>query len=176
MLYFLIKMQIKTLKILALTSGLNLLIVGAASAVPGSRFAIQNAKIQALTITENPPAKTYQPGFWQPAARLDINRPMAIKLINETDGTLNYDLTTNIDTSPAKLEPGKEAILQGFLLPAYLLINPATSLSDPSEFNLNYEVVVGSDNVAIVKIHKVGPQKPRNTTLNIHETGAIYIY
>ena len=114
--------------------------------------------------------------FWQPAARLDVNRPMAIKLINETDVTLNYDLTTNIESSPEKLEPGKEATLKGFPLPAYLLINPASSLSDPSDFNLNYEVVVGSDNMAIVKIHKVGPQSPRNTTLNLHETGAIYIY
>jgi hypothetical protein len=169
-------MQDQLLKIIALISNFNLFLAGAAIALPISLAPVPMGKIQPLKIAQTPPANTYQPGFWQPAARLDVSRPITIKLINETDVTLNYDLTTNIDSAPENLEPGKEATFKGFVLPAYLLINPATSLSDPSEFNLHYKVVVNSDNAVIVKIHKVGTEKPRNTTLNIHETGAIYIY
>jgi hypothetical protein len=164
-------MQTKLLTTVALTSILNFSLAGAIAAQP--------VTIQNLNIAQNHqhhPAKTYKPGFWQPAARVDINRPIVIKLINETDVTLNYDLTTNIEKSPEQLEPGKETSFKDFPIPVYLLINPDASVSNTSEFNLKYDVVVDDNNTAIVRIRKVAEGTPGNTTLNLHETGAIYIY
>jgi hypothetical protein len=164
-------MQTKLLTTAALTSILSFSLAGAIAAQP--------ATIQNLNIAQNHqhhPAKTYKPGFWQPSARVDINRPIIIKLINETDVTLNYDLTTNIEKSPEQLEAGKEVSLKDFPIPAYLLINPAASTPDMSEFNLKYDVAVDTNNTAIVKIRKVDNETPGNTTFNLHETGAIYVY
>jgi hypothetical protein len=49
-------------------------------------------------------------------------------------------------------------------------------VANSSEFNLKYDVVVDNDNTAIVKIRKVDKDTPGNTTFNLHETGAIYVY
>lgn len=160
-------MPIKLLTTALLTSILNFSLTAAIVAQP---------KVDEPKVAQTPPAKTYQPGFWQPAARVDVNRPIVIKLINETDITLNYDLTTNIDKSPEQLEPGKEISLKDFPIPAYLLINPDSSITNTSEFNLRYDVTVDTDNTAIVKILKVDSETAGNTTFNLHETGAIYIY
>lgn len=135
-----------------------------------------SAAISWPLVAQNPPASTYQPGFWQPAARVDLKRPIAIKLRNETDLTLNYDLTTNINKKPEQLAAGEEAALSELPIPAYLLINPAPLTSDTSEFNLKYEISVDENNVVLVKIRKVAPEIPGDSAFNLHETGAIYIY
>jgi hypothetical protein len=129
-------------------------------------------------VAQNPPASTYNPGFWQPRARIELNRPTAIRLINETDVTLEYDLTTNIKPSPQQISPGKTAVLKGFPIPAYILINATNSGTNPgsSQFNLKYDVQVSQDNEILVKIRKVDRDTPGDTTINLHETGAIYIY
>ncbi|MCU0535798.1 MAG: hypothetical protein MUD14_18065 [Hydrococcus sp. Prado102] len=127
---------------------------------------------------QNPPASTYQPGFWQPKARVDLNRPVAIRLINETNMMLDYDLTTNIEPSPEQISPGNTAILKGFALPVYILINPTDTSSTPNSSppNLKYDVEVSQNNEILVKIRKVAPDTPGDSTLNLNEAGAIYIY
>ncbi|MGK7872148.1 MAG: hypothetical protein AB4426_02170 [Xenococcaceae cyanobacterium] len=132
--------------------------------------------ISAPLKAQNPPASTYQPGFWQPVARVDLNRPLEIKLINQTPLVLEYDLTTNRQVSPQQLLPEKTAVLKELPLPAYLLINAESSNSQSPLVNLKYEVAVTDDNVVTVKIKEISDDIPGDTTLNLHETGAIYIY
>jgi hypothetical protein len=126
-------------------------------------------------VGQNPPATTYRPGFWQPVARVNIRRPIEIKLINQTDIPLEYDLTTNQDIAPKPISPGDTAIIKEFPIPAYILINPKAGTPDTPTFNLKF-AVSAINNVVTVGIQKVGEEIPGNTTLNLHETGALYIY
>ena len=138
-------------------------------------LATANLIISAPVLAQNPPARTYQPGFWQPVARVNINRPIAIKLINQTEVVLEYSLTTN-EAPPRQLFPRNTAVLREIPLPAYVLINSASSNPDHSRVNLRYEIAVSDDNVVTVKIRQISDDIPENTTLNIQETGAIYLY
>lgn len=130
-----------------------------------------------LVIAQNPPAKTYQPGFWQPTARVAINRPIVVEVKNNTDELIDYNLTTNQVAAPVKIEPGQSSVLRDFPLPAYLLINFSSSTVDSSQFVLKYEVTVDEkNNKVLVKVNKTGREAQGNNTLNISETGAIFIY
>ena len=134
-----------------------------------------NLIISVPVLAQDPPARTYQPGFWQPVARVNINRPIAIKLINQTEVVLEYSLTAN-EAPPRQLLPRNTAVLREIPLPAYVLINPTSSNLDSSRVYLKYEVAVGNDNVVTVKIRQISGDIPGNTTLNIQENGAIYLY
>jgi len=91
---------------------------------------------------QNPPATTFQPGPWQPVARVNTSRPVEIKIINQTDIDLNYDLSANINSSPQLLSPGTETNLRGLVIPAYILINRANAAADPYSSSLIYAVEV----------------------------------
>ncbi|MGH2415561.1 MAG: hypothetical protein ACRDEA_18100 [Microcystaceae cyanobacterium] len=132
--------------------------------------------IAAPLVAQDVPAQTYQPGFWQPIARVNLKRPVTIKLINETDVPIEYGLSNNSELPPTSISPGDNAVMAGFPIPAYVLINFVSSASDQSDYNLKFDVVVDQDNVVIVKVQKINGDIPGNTTLNLHETGAIYIY
>jgi hypothetical protein len=125
---------------------------------------------------QNPPAQTYQPGFWQPVARIDINRPLEVKLINKTDLILEYDLTNNQTEETPELAAGNTASITGLKLPAYILIDPSTSNPNSSRIKLQYQVSVDSNNTVNVGIVRAEEDMMGNRTLNLHETGAIYIY
>ena len=134
-----------------------------------------NLIISVPVLAQDPPARTYQPGFWQPVARVNINLPIAIKLINQTEVVLEYSLTTN-EAPPRQLLPRNTAVLREIPLPAYVLINPTGSNPDSSRVYLKYEVAVGDDNLVTVEIRQISDDIPGNTTLNIQESGAIYLY
>jgi hypothetical protein len=125
---------------------------------------------------QNPPATTFQPGPWQPVARVDMSRPVVIKIVNQTDIDLNYDLSANIDSSPLSLSPGTETTLRGFVIPAYILINRANAASDPDSASLIYAVEVNQDNLVTITVTKVPGTTPGYTTFNLNQKGAIYIY
>ena len=133
-----------------------------------------------LTVTippsaQNPPASTYQPGFWQPIARVNPNKPIQVNIANKTGLNIEYDLTTNRDNPPRLIFPKETTVIRGFPLPAYILINVASSEPNSSQINLKYEVTTENNEVN-VKISPVGNDTKGNTTLNLHETGAIYVY
>lgn len=127
-------------------------------------------------LAQNPPAATFQPGPWQPVARVDISRPVVIKIVNQTDVDLNYDLSANIDSSPQLLSPGADTTLRGFVIPAYILINRANSAADPYSSSLIYAVEVNKDNLVTINVTKVPGSTPGYTTFNLNQQGAIYIY
>lgn len=125
---------------------------------------------------QNLPATTFQPGPWQPVARVNISRPVEIKIINQTDIDLNYDLSANIDSSPQLLSPGTETTLRGLVIPAYILINRANAAADRYSSSLIYAVEVNQDNLVTITVTKVPGSAPGYTTFNINQQGAIYIY
>lgn len=118
---------------------------------------------------QDPPAETFQPGYWQPRARLDISRPIEIAFVNQTELMMEYSLTTN-EAPPRQLLPGDTAVLKEIPVPAYVLINPKTPLK-----SVKYETKV-ADNVVTVTIKQISDALPGDTTLNIDPEGAVYIY
>jgi hypothetical protein len=129
-----------------------------------------------LVHAETPPATTFQPGPWQPIARVDMKRPVQIKILNNTDIEIDYDLTANIDSSPQRIQPKKSTILEDFRIPVYLLINRADPPSDNLPFRLLYTVEVNTDNLVTITVTRASGDTPGYTTFNLNQFGAIYIY
>lgn len=138
---------------------------------------IGTAGLPLMAIAKDPPATTYQPGFWQPAARVKVDRPIAVEIVNKTDIAIDFNSTTDQASPQVQIEPGQSETVKDFALPMYLLINPAPS-SDSPDFVLKYDVEVDeATNRAIVSVRKLDSEgNPGSRALNIHETGAIYIY
>jgi hypothetical protein len=42
-------------------------------------------------LAQNPPATTYQPGYWQPIARVNPGSPISVTLVNQTQSPLRYN-------------------------------------------------------------------------------------
>ncbi|ACK71481.1 conserved hypothetical protein [Gloeothece citriformis PCC 7424] len=131
-------------------------------------------------VAQDPPARTYQPGFWQPVARVDLNRPMKIQLVNQTNIPLEYDFTNTFEVPPQPLKPQETVTIKEQLpIPAYLLINPSSFLETPASGanpDLTFNVAVNDDNVVRVTIITAGENDKGHSTFNLHETGAIYVY
>ncbi|MCU0536833.1 MAG: protein kinase [Hydrococcus sp. Prado102] len=125
--------------------------------------------------TKNPPAQTYQPGFWQPVARINPKHPFKIKLVNQTNTAIEYALTTN-EFAPRQLSSKESAVLTYIPLDGYLLIN-STQSSQSAEVptSLQFEVTV-SGNVATVSIRQERSDRPADSTINVNQSGAIYIF
>jgi serine/threonine protein kinase len=124
---------------------------------------------------KNPPAQTYQPGFWQPAARINPKHPFKIKLVNQTNTAIEYALTTN-EFAPRQLRAKESAVLTYIPLDGYLLINSIQSSPNAEvPTSLQFEVTV-SGNVATVSIRQERSDRPADSTINVHQSGAIYIF
>jgi serine/threonine protein kinase len=124
---------------------------------------------------KNPPAQTYQPGFWQPAARINPKHPFKIKLVNQTNTAIEYALTTN-EFAPRQLSSKESAVLTYIPLDGYLLINSIqSSLNTEVPTSLQFEVTV-SGNIATVSIRQERSDRPADSTINVNQSGAIYIF
>ncbi|MGB5771165.1 MAG: hypothetical protein WBM32_15060 [Crocosphaera sp.] len=124
---------------------------------------------------QNPPAETYQPGYWQPVARFDIKRTVEVNIINNTDIPIEYDLTDLEAMNPQSLKPEETGNLQGFGSSANIVIYPL--VNNTSEFNLRYQVQVDEDNNIInVSVIKDQPTFLGHRSVNLQKTGAIYLY
>ncbi len=128
----------------------------------------------AVAETSNPPAQTYQPGFWQPVARVNPDHPIKVQLINQTEAVLEYSLTTN-EAPPRQLSPGDQAFLTHLPRDAHLLIYPTHSSTDQElTMSLKFEISV-TKNVVTVKIRARGNGESPDRTIDINPTGAIYV-
>ncbi len=126
-------------------------------------------------MAQNPPAETFQPGFWQPVARVDLNQPIIVNLINETDLILDYDLTNAIAES-VSISPNSTATIENIKPSLYILIYPQATNINSSEISLKYNVEVTPNNTIKLKIQKTTDINNSHRSFNLHETGAIYLY
>ncbi len=126
-------------------------------------------------ITQNPPAQTHQPGFWQPVARIDINRPITINLINKTGLIIDYTIT-DIKMEPVSINPDQTIILNNVKPSLYILVYPDSNNPDSSRIELKYEVQVTQENIVEVRIKTTEDSNNSNRTLNLQDTGGIYLY
>ncbi|EAM53295.1 hypothetical protein WH8501_27030 [Crocosphaera watsonii WH 8501] len=122
-----------------------------------------------------PSAETYQPGYWQPVARFDTKRIVEVNIINNTDIPIEYDLTDLEAMNPQKLEPQQTGNLKGFGSSANIVIYPL--VNDTSEFNLRYTVAMDEDNnIVNISVIKDKPSFLGHRSVNLQQTGAVYLY
>jgi hypothetical protein len=113
-------------------------------------------------------AQSYQRGAFQPVARVNPGLPIRVQLVNRTPEPVDYIVVTY--TNSRRLAPGQTAQLGNFPLPAYLNINP-----NRDRIAIRYRVSINEkNNTAIVEVLPSG--SGGDHSLNINETGAIYIY
>ncbi|MGC8710784.1 MAG: hypothetical protein ACP5RH_00170 [Leptodesmis sp.] len=115
------------------------------------------------------PAANSQAYPWQPIARINPQKPYQVHLVNQTGIELEYSSTTN-EFPPRRLAAGNRTVLTQLPLPIYLLISPVDS-----RFNLKYSVSA-ANNVVTIKVSQLPEDRPGSTTVNIQETGGIYVY
>lgn len=119
---------------------------------------------------QTPPASTYQPGPWQPVARLNPQSPFTVKIVNEARVPLQYDYSEEkLDPQDLPVGASADYVHTDQPLPVYVTINSTT------EVGVKYTVTV-TDNVATVKIREVSATELPDSTLTINPTGAIYLY
>jgi hypothetical protein len=105
-------------------------------------------------------------GSWVPVARVDPAKSIQLNVVNKTGQTLEYLMTTH--TQARTLEAGKSVLLTSFTPPIFLNINFPDQAG-----TLKYKVSTQKNRITVevVPIGQFGDH-----TLNIAETGAIYLY
>jgi hypothetical protein len=113
-------------------------------------------------------AVTADAPFWVPAARLATDKPQRIEVNNKTGVTLEYLITTHTDFRT--LAPGKSVTLTNFTTPVFVNINP-----QESNYLVAYKVSVNTKTNTLV-VNVTLTNNLDNRTLNLDETGAVYLY
>lgn len=132
-------------------------------------------------LAQNLPAETYQPGYWQPVDRFDVNRSVEVLLINTTEIPLEYDITALKSTNPQALKAGEMGTLKNFGNSAYIVVYPTISVDPNNPLTLRFNVKVEKDNKVIVLIKKdiISKKNPNflgHRAINLQENGGIYLY
>ncbi len=124
---------------------------------------------------QNPPARTFQPGFWQPIARFDTKQAVEVNITNNTDIPLEYDLTDLEAMNPVSIQTGETGRLQGFGNSGVIVIYPL--VESYSDFTLRFNITINEENNGVnVSVVKDEPTFFGHRAVNLQKTGAIYIY
>jgi hypothetical protein len=115
------------------------------------------------------PANILAADPWQPVARITPGKPYQVQIINKTGIVLEYSSTTN-EFPPRKLAPSATTTVNQLPASVYLLISPLNP-----RFNLKYTVST-RNNLVTVTVTQLPESSPGNTTVNIQETGGIFVY
>jgi hypothetical protein len=102
---------------------------------------------------------------WVPLARINQAKPVTIELHNKTTESLEYLITTHTDFRT--LAPGQTVSLIVTDLPSFLNINAKRSVG------VKYQLNVKANKI-MVDLRLTGGQG--DTTLYIHDLGAVYLY
>lgn len=115
------------------------------------------------------PGYTMTTSPWQPVARINPAKPFQVQILNKTGIELEYSSTTN-EFPPRRLVSNANATVNQLPVPVYLLISPINP-----RFNLKYSVST-RNNLVVVTVTQLPESSPGNTTVNIQETGSIFVY
>ena len=137
--------------------------------VVASLLSVGMPRLTSISIAQNPPAKTYQPGPWQPVARVNPEAAIQVNIINQTGASLEYSLTTG-EIDIRQIAAGKIAKLTNLPKDAYILINP-----EMSQFSIKFDIqVIGNNTVNVIVQPSTDPSG--ESTVNIQSNGGIYQY
>jgi serine/threonine-protein kinase len=137
--------------------------------VVASLFSIGIPTLTLKSVAEDPPAETYNPGPWQPVARVNPEAAIQVNIINQTGVSLEYSLTTG-EIEIRQVAAGQTAELTNLPKDAYILINPQAS-----QFSIQLDIKVTEDNLVNITVQpSVDPSG--ESTVNIQSNGGIYQY
>ncbi len=115
------------------------------------------------------PAATFQPGPWQPVARVDPNLPITMEILNQSGELLEYGQTGPTETV-ADLPDGVGVRFTVSEIPSFITLNHLDRTA------LRYTIETDPDtNRVIVLVERIN-DVAGDRTLNIDEFGAIYVY
>ncbi|NJK62090.1 MAG: hypothetical protein HC921_04835 [Synechococcaceae cyanobacterium SM2_3_1] len=118
---------------------------------------------------QDPPAETFQPGPWQPQARVNPEMPIQVRLVNFTGLAMEYGLTSMVEPSQQLAADGV-ALFNVVNLPDFLTINTLERAA------LRYELQPQEDrNLLEVNIRRIDDVMG-DRTIQFDDTGAIYVY
>lgn len=140
--------------------------------VIGVFLAIGITPVLAQNTPQNPPARTYQPGYWQPIARVNPKSSVAVVLVNQTKSPLKYNFLDG--RADSDLSVGANTQLKNISLPVNIAVyDPSQEAATQEASGLRYETSV-TNNVLTITV------MPAQTTgyhvINIARNGAIYKY
>jgi hypothetical protein len=127
------------------------------------------ADLPATNPAVDPPAKTFQPGFWQPIARVNPAIPIQISVVNESGLPLEFGLSEQRGFS--QVQAGETGRVYTKPLPMHLLIYPAKE----SRANVQFKVTVSGDNQASIAVVRAPDGSNGDLSVSIDQYGALYI-
>ncbi|NJL98615.1 MAG: hypothetical protein HC818_04120 [Synechococcaceae cyanobacterium RM1_1_27] len=116
---------------------------------------------------QDPAATTFQPGPWQPVARVDPAAPITVEILNRSGALLEYGLTGPSDTV-AELPDGVGVRFGVEEVPSFITMNHLERSA------LRY-TIEAENNIVRVLVERID-DVAGDRTLNIDEFGAIYVY
>ena len=121
---------------------------------------------------QNPPARTYHPGYWQPIARINPKNPVTVVLNNQTQSSLKYNFLDG--RADSDLPVGATQQLKNVSLPVNIAIyDPSAQAATTEVDGLRYETAI-ANNVLTVTV--MPAQSTGYHVLNIARNGGIYKY
>ncbi len=142
-----------------------------------------------LSLAQDPPAETFQPGYWQPVGRFNPKKAVKIKLVNETGLDLDYDITNLESFNPDIIVAGSSRLIENFGEEAYIMVYPkdASQAAQDRDYVLKFSIAVDqrtqeipADNIAVITVIKAEPGVASgfygHRTINLQKTGAFYFY
>lgn len=128
-------------------------------------------------VSQNPPAETYRPGFWQPIADFNPMKKVTMKFINQTGVPLEYGIVGNEENISEKVAAGETGTLTTLERSANITIYPDIVVDPDSPTILKFAVSVDKPtNTINVTITKAERGFVGHRSLNLQKTGKIYVY
>lgn len=128
--------------------------------------------LTAPVLAQNPPAKTYQPGYWQPIARVNPKSPITVTLINQTGKPLRYNYLDGLGEN--NLPVGANTQLKNVPLPSNIAIyDPSSQAASTESGGLTYQTSATNNAIQVIVLPT---QSAGYQVVNISKSGAIYVY
>lgn len=167
----------------------RLLVIGLATPLLATIGWGINGIFPSITSAQDPPAKTFQPGYWQPVGRFNPKQPVKIRLVNETGLPLDYDITNLESYDPDVVGVGKTRLIENFGDEAYIMVYPqggdSTNPNNPLVLQFSIQVdprtdEIPPDNIATITVKEAKSDVQAgfygHRTINVQKTGAFYFY
>lgn len=123
-------------------------------------------------LAQDPPATTYQSGYWQPIARVNPKSPIIVTLVNQTGKPLKYNYLDG--TGESNLPVGANTQLKNVPLPSNIAIyDPSPQAASARSGGLTYQTSTTSNNIKVIVLPT---QSAGYQVINISKSGAIYVY
>lgn len=128
-------------------------------------------------LAQDPPATTYQSGFWQPVADFDTTKKVTVKLVNKTKIPLEYGVAGKEEEPSEKIEAGQTGTLENVDNSSNIAVYPGITIDPDRPIFLKFEVKVDpKTNTINVNVMKAEQGFIGHRSINLQKTGKVYLY